>query len=497
MIKQLFIVWLLLCFSSALFAQAKPTYPLSQKEMRKDLALFRKIRTAANSGVYKYRSVAQIDSIYQWADKEIEQSNSLFDFYKILVHITDFEGSCHNATRFPDKINTHIKAEKTGYFPYPVKEIEGKLIVNFKNDVLALGSEILSVNGIAAATIKKDLYKFVPTDGFSYSPKKIAILWGFSPYFRYQYGLQSSFDIEYTLPLQGKVLQANIPSVARAVFYKNRTQRHSSPIDNSDDKADYKFEQLEKHIAKLTINTFSIGSDANDPEHKAYDAFLDSMLLVLKTQNIDHLIVDIRNNGGGTAPNDMQTLSCFTQKPVKEIRSAWISMDKVPYWKYFTINYPFYLRPIVRYKINQRIRKEVPVQKNGNRHYKDIKVYSPKKNAYQGKLYLLVGPHVASAASLFAASMDGHTNAVLIGEETIGGYYGHNGAFPMAYTLSKSKIKTIFSVVNIEQEVPKVEDQAFGSGVIPDYKVEQNLKDFLGNIDSQLNYTLDLIKAAH
>lgn len=46
----------------------------SQKNMRKDLAVFKEIRLKANSGLYKYRTKAQIDSIYNWADKEINTS---------------------------------------------------------------------------------------------------------------------------------------------------------------------------------------------------------------------------------------------------------------------------------------------------------------------------------------------------------------------------------------------------------------------------------------
>ena len=68
---------------------------------------------------------------------------------------------------------------------------------------------------------------------------------------------------------------------------------------------------------------------------------------------------------------------------------------------------------------------------------------------------MLISPAIASAGSLFAAMVAGNENTFTIGEETMGGYYGHNGHTPLAYKLPKSKISTFFSVVNLEQDVPK------------------------------------------
>jgi len=40
---------------------------MPRTDMKKDLELFREMREAANSGVYKYRTKGEIDSVYQWA----------------------------------------------------------------------------------------------------------------------------------------------------------------------------------------------------------------------------------------------------------------------------------------------------------------------------------------------------------------------------------------------------------------------------------------------
>lgn len=62
--------------------------PFSKKKMHKDLEVFKEIRLKANSGLYKYRTEQEIDSIYIWAEKEIEKSTTYLDFYNIICQLT-------------------------------------------------------------------------------------------------------------------------------------------------------------------------------------------------------------------------------------------------------------------------------------------------------------------------------------------------------------------------------------------------------------------------
>jgi len=81
---------------------------MSKEDMISDLGMFREMREAANSGVYKYRTKSEIDSMYQWAYGAIDKGNTLGDFYNILCKITDFEGSLHNSTNLPPKVKWKV-----------------------------------------------------------------------------------------------------------------------------------------------------------------------------------------------------------------------------------------------------------------------------------------------------------------------------------------------------------------------------------------------------
>lgn len=107
---------------------------------------------------------------------------------------------------------------------------------------------------------------------------------------------------------------------------------------------------------------------------------------------------------------------------------------------------------------------------------------------------MLIGPRVASAGSMFAAMVAGNENTISIGQETMGGYYGHNGHTPITYILPESKIETTFSIVNLEQDVPKKKTQIYNRGIIPDYNISQTYNDFLQHKDAEMEFVLELIK---
>ncbi len=500
--RKIFTTLLLLILSQFISGQSIDD-PFSKKKMRKDLEVFKNIRIKANSGLYKYRSKKEIDSMYNWAEKEIENLNTYRDFYNLICLLTDFEGSLHNDTYLPSKLFKSMKAEQSGYFPYPLKLIEGRLVLNFKTAEIPLGSEILSVNNHKTGEIIPKFYKYYTTDGINKTGKTIGINRNFSRYYRLHYGLEDTFTINFRKPNTQKVEKITIKSVGYSTYYNNFKNRHSYNFDrlaHGEPKLDeiYTYKNINATTGILTINSFSIGSNEDSEEHKQYAAFLDSVFVQINKSKIKNLIVDVRQNGGGTDPNDLISYSYLTQRNFTENKEAWISFKKIPYLRYYDSSIPKFLRPFGVRKYNKLFQKEFPIEKDGKFYQSgasnDHKIRNPNKNAFKGKIYLLISPRVASAGSLFAAMVAGNSNTITIGEETMGGYYGHNGHAGFDYLLPKSKIGTSFFMINLEQDVPKKANQFYNRGIIPDYNIPQTFEDFMKNEDTQMNFTLDLIK---
>ena len=477
--------------------------PFSKEKMKKDLEVFKEIRLRANSGLFKYRTTEEIDSTYNWAEKAINRANSYIDFYNIICKLTDFEGSSHNATELPDKYINKLMKEDFGYFPYPIKWINGKWRVNYKYGEISLGSEIIEINGIPIDDIVANLYKYYTTDGQNLTGKRIGIRTHFSKYFRFHYGQQKEFEVTFKEVASDTIEKTSLQSVSYSEYYLNFGKLHSKPLDilyysNLKESQKYEYKKLDSSTGLLTINTFSMGNE-NSEEHKIYAFFLDSVFTKIKTENLKNLIVDVRINSGGDDPNDVLTYSYLTSRKFQESKQVWISFQKVPLLKYFDSPFPRFLRPLGVGKFNRQFRTRFPIEKDGKYYISnsenEMKVRTPNKNAFTGNIYLLISPEVASAGSLFAAMVAGNDNTTVIGEETMGGYYGHNGHTNFGYVLPKSKIVTEFSIDNIEQDVPIKENQLYNRGIIPDFEVSQTVEDFLDNRDTQMEFVLQLINS--
>ncbi|MCV2487302.1 S41 family peptidase [Flavobacterium sp. SH_e] len=482
-----------------------PLFVFSQSEkwpaekLKKDLTIFREIREKANSGLYKYRTKQQIDSIYSWAFSQINEPKELIEFYKIILQITDFEGSLHNDTTLPYDFEKKYSSGNV-FFPYPVKLIENLLILNFENSEIPLGSQIYSINGIATQKLLLSLYKYYTTDGYNITGKSIGIGSSFSKYFQMEYGSQKSFLVEYSLPNQTQKLTKTIYPVSNEIRKENFKKRHSLPVDSlqyNRAKEKYSFKVISDNTALLSIHTFVIGRNAKHKEHLAYKKYLDSCFNYLSKNNqIKNLIVDVRNNGGGTDPNDIVTFSYLTKKAYRENASAYVNFQKIPFPNYFVYEETDAKRQQEELKdFEDELIEEFTKLEKG-KYYQDEKfnpLLQPNQNRFKGQIYMLISPRIASAGSLFASLVAGNTNAIVIGEETMGGYYGHNGHTPIEYELPNTKIKTQFSIVNLEQDVPKKANQIFGRGIIPDHEILQTFEDFMQNRDTQYIYTIKLI----
>jgi hypothetical protein len=98
---------------------------------------------------------------------------------------------------------------------------------------------------------------------------------------------------------------------------------------------------------------------------KPYLAFLDSTFVEIKSKKLKNLIVDIRQCGGGTDPNDVVTYSYLTDRNFQESKQAWISFNKIPLLKHYDISAPKFLRPFGVGKFNRKFQKRFPTEKGG------------------------------------------------------------------------------------------------------------------------------------
>lgn len=475
---------------------------LSPAQMQQDLNIFRAIRQKANSGFYRYRSPASIDSIYQWATAQCRQPARLTDFYKTLLVLTDFEGSNHNSTDLPEDLTAYLP-EGAYHVPFYGKLVEGHLVVNNDSLEIPVGSRIWCINGRDEAQLRRDFTKYYTTDGYNQTRKHKATAEG-SLGARYwlQYGAEDSFRIVFSRPFSDVQETITLPGILLSEKAARYRKRFSLPFDSTLDsqvQPKYRFRKLTAHTGLLSIRVFDMAYGDEDPEYEVYCRFLDSTFATLSTAGITRLIVDVRNNPGGSGSNSERTFSYLTAgKPFRENTGAFILFRNIPLPQYFN-----WSSADPENQRREQADKEQYLQKTFNRavqhrYYQDTSlnpVFYPSAKRFSGKLALLIDENTGSAASHFASYMKGYSNATVFGMETTGGYYGHNGHYPVAYRLPHSGIVSRFSIVWVEQDAPLRADQPYGRGIIPHVPVQQSLADFLSQKDTQLKAALQWCEA--
>ncbi len=476
---------------------------LSKEEMQKDLQLLLDIRKKANSGLYRYHSKMQIDSLYNWALEKVNKPLRSIDFYKIMLQLADFEGSVHNYTEPDTELMNFLKRQKS-FFPYSLLYINNQIIFDGQSEPIPPGSRIISINGIKDAQLMRSFYKYYAADGFTVTEKLSASVdKSFGVNYLLEYGLSDKYQVEYIAPKSKSHKKVILAAVTLDEKKANHKNRYSAPVTDLLDfrtQKPYSFTLVNSSVGLLNLRWFGMVSGKEDPGFEAYVSFLDSVFTELNKNKVADLIIDIRNNPGGSDPTFEEPMMHLTDQTFKENLKATIifNSDAIPYEQYFWGVSTSQKLDSLSLEMGKKFLKDrFPVYSNGLsfQNQEHNPTYYPKSPTFDGNLYVLINENVASAASHFASLAKGYAkNVTFVGVETVGGYYVHNGHIPFVYELPHSKIKTQFSIVDVVQDAPKKEDQPEGRGIIPDYEIWPTLSDFFQHRDTQLEFALDLIK---
>lgn len=489
--------------SSKIFITESKTVPIldgqfTSAQFVEDLRAFRSIREKANSGLYVYRSRKQIDSLYQKAEEETSNSKTIFDFYKVIAKVTGFEGSCHNYTDLPNHASYYL-TQKPEYLPITLKNIDGRLLQDSKDHKIPLAAEIISINGIPAKEMINRFSQYYFSDGFSMPYKETTgFERGMLDKFYIEFGTHKQYSIKYKWNEQTH--EVTLPGISLEAFKKLQESRHSLTLDKKLMAEKYSFTKEGDNVYRLSVRGFDFATGKEDPVYKKFSIFLEQMMDVLEREKITNLIIDLRGNTGGTGALYEKVFTYLTQRPFRDSHYAYTWFNEVPMEEKLVIT-PLFLSNGVTDKqgINAYLKQLYPQQIQGKYYWADDKNPSilPNERTFKGQLYLLTDQRVASAASHLASLIKSYTNAIVIGKETVGGYYEHNGHLPLVYELPNTGIQTGFSIVHVIQDAQNLPDQKKGQGIIPHYEIQPTQQEFLDQSDSYLKKVLEIQKLNH
>ena len=493
MMRAIFCCLIVLFFSScAATKNYQPTKKYPKATLQKELNILKTTLEANHPSLYWYNTKDSIDAAFKYYGNLLEDSMTEVRYaWKVITPIIASIKCGHSSVSYSKGYTRWAKGKTFSSFPLQVAAWGDTVAVRsnlIKTDsVFKKGVLITSINGRSINQIKNDFFKHLPTDGYSDNINYLRISSSFPRYHNNEYGLSKNYKIGYIDSLTGDKKFAQIPVFE---IKKDSTKRKDSSLVKKQDKpkGPTRLQRLEQYRRFTIDSTGTYGKiDLNVFTKGGLRRFFRRSFKELEQRNIQHLIIDLRSNGGGRV--DLSTLltKYVSRTPFKVADTAFMKT------KFLKTN-----RRLISnsFLINFALLFSTKKQADGNYHAGRVerKLYQPKKrHHFDGKIYVLVAGGSFSATTVFANAIKGQKDILLIGEETGGGWYGNNGFLIPNIKLPYTKLKVRLPLYRIVQYKHNIATK--GMGIIPDIIVPVTYENFMKNVDGKLKKVKEMIMA--
>jgi hypothetical protein len=432
-------------------------------------------------GIYRYNTKAGMNSIFDMAEKAITQSMDEREYQILLSKIVSQIGCGHTAVLAPKEAQDKFDKEAIA-IPFQPYYSNGKLFVLNNFSVLTdkgfVGSRIVSINGHSAKELLNAMLAIMPADGHNqtYKYRNLTYSKYFTRYYEYLYGDTASYSIEYISDSGNKVKKAKLAGLLFSELNAIRDEKY--PVHFLSDPLEFKID--DKKIAYLKIESF----DGDVLEQKKLDLskFIQTAFNRIDSTQVKNLIIDLRNNHGGTDEYGKLLFSYLTSHDFDYYSSLTINTDNFGFFKYTEMTG----RKVPASLIKANAMGTFDVVRHPN-----VGKQKPMLPAYGGKIYVLINGGCFSTASECISMIHSNTNAVFIGEESGGSYSGNNSGMVPEMTLPITKIRV---AIPLMKYVMSVKDYPFKDhGLYPSYTVIPTIADKINGVDPELNFAKKLI----
>lgn len=404
------------------------------------------------------RDTALWNATYKKLLIDVQNTQSDYEYYRLLQKFCALLKDGHTNVYFPDEIEKQLNINDFGAYQIFLTHIEGKAIITrvnaSKKNEVPVGSEIIKVNGI-------DTQKYMDEYVIPYissSTEHILRDWAVQWLLEAPWG--TGFEITLKLPnnqLKTLTLTAE-PSKEEDLF---------PPFKNLELMT---FKWLENSTAYVAINSF------NNP--KIRDLFLER---IPELQKAKHLIIDLRNNGGGNSYHALSILDFLTHDNVIQLAKSSTRQHLAAYKAWGenvkagdTLNNDWAKKSYLAY--TNSLMYDIP---NGQYNVRSEvpKVVIPT--------VVLMGHNTASAAEDFLIYTVDQKHITKIGEPSFG-----STGMPMTLSLPRGGEARICT----KKDTYPNGEPFVGVGIAPDILVTRTVQDFLKDKDFVLEKAIAFLK---
>jgi hypothetical protein len=485
-----------------IFAQNNlPPKTLTLAQEQEDFKIFRGSLNEIHVGLNWFIPEKELNDLFDKTYDSLTENARTEDYYLKLRLIMASIRHGHNGVSFPQEYGVSFRLALLGkdkkFFPLAIRILDERIFVAVNtsaNEKLTVGTEIVSINGEASAKIIEKMLPLMPSSGRN-ETFRIGKLENYYE-FHYLYSLMNPnverFKIE-AIPFGRKKRRifevgGELPQTISERYEKIKGRG----ISDYGEILKYKVLDDKNKIAYVKIGSFYSGL-ARD-----YKNFLDKTFTEIKQSGIKHLIVDVRQNEGGGEGFWQMAYVYTTGNPLPESDGQlFLKGDKFSYFKYVENPTPefsaFANNPydIIEKTTDGRFLLKPQFKSD------DAVNYPAPPNAFSGKLYVLTDGMTFSAGTAYVSTVRSELRKKNQFVKFIGEEPGED------FNAGVSSVGTLATVVLPNSKI-KVNIPLLGSGgepystkekiILPDYCVLPTAKDLAAGIDTELEFTTNLIR---
>ena len=480
---SIFFAFALVFFFTSCMSPEKATTIYNRKyaapALQKDIHILQKILQANHPGLYQYTPKDSINWYFKQASNSIHDSLTESEFADKVAYVISKIRCGHTSVRVSSQYEKAFHLLKTPHFPLGIKTWDDSLIVlgdYLNNFVFKRGTIITSINLMSNKQMLDSVFQFISTDGFSDNFKSQLTSFNFPAAYKRAFGTPGRYEIKY-IDSSGNLQTTIIPNYFPSQDVLVHTQiglKKRGPSEKMNRFYSVSFDS-EQSIAYLRVPTFEGGH-----EHRFFRQTF-SNINQNKTKN---LVVDLRENGGGTLRNTINFTRYLARKPFRVADTIAAVGRRLAYSRY--------IHPSLGYKFRLMFQAKKESDHlyhltHFEKHYFDPK----KKDYFQGKIYVIQGGYTFSAATLFVSLLKGQPNVTVVGEETGGGSYGNSSINLPDIILPTSKLRVVLPLYRVvfDKNNPNT-----GRGIFPDIYIPPSSVDIKMGIDPKLEAVKALIQ---
>ena len=383
------------------------------------------------------------DSMKKSLPKIVTNKEARRTFAKLYALIKDGHTQAASDFNFPPK-----------FLPYKFRIIDDKIFVarNFcYRNVIPVGSEILSINGMTAQEYLQEVEQLFGWENktFRNAGMQYPVMFDLWDSFR-------NFKVVYKTPAEKRKTIRTSGGIFSLQQMVNETRKNTIP---------YQYKTISDSIGYIEFNSFT--------DLERFKTFLSSTFTSIKNENLKHLIIDIRKNGGGNSVLGDELLQYISKTEFIQFETVFVKISEE------------LINRNMLHHIDSAERKPGTVWRSSNESLIELRD-NPLR--FTGKTYLLVGGNTFSSASSFTSAFQCFEVGAVIGTET-GGVtvcFGDTYFYKLPETNFNMRIsyKKFYQACGIDNR----------RGIIPDFIVENTIEDEVNSFDRVLEFTLDLIK---